>query len=169
MGRIIAPHGIKGWIKIKVFTETPESLLDYPTWWLNARAGWQEYKVAEAEWRTAGLVARLDGHDDRSATEALKGVEVGVPRSALPPALEGEYYWSDLIGLKVVNKQDEPLGVIEGLVETGANDVLIVRAEDGFSPANDKVERLIPYIDPVIVSVDLSGRRMVVDWGVDWT
>jgi 16S rRNA processing protein RimM len=174
MGQIIAPHGIKGWVKLKVFTETPDSLLDYPIWWLNTRAGWLEYEVAEAESRESGLVARIEGFDDRTAAEALKGLQVGIPRAELPKPGRGEHYWTDLIGLEVVNKQDERLGVIEQLIQTAANDVLVVREEDfggAAAPANvppKRVERLIPYIESVIVSVDLANRRIVVDWDLDY-
>lgn len=160
MAQIIGPFGIKGWVKLKTFTEAPDGLLDYPVWWLNGCQGWREYAVAEAEWHSTGLVARLDGYEDRTAVEALKGVEVGIPRHAFPETGVDEYYWADLIGLTVVNRQNEGLGTIEELLETGANDVLVVR--DG-----DK-ERLIPYINAVIVSVDLLDRRMVVDWAADY-
>jgi len=160
MAQIIGPFGIKGWVKLKTYTEAPDGLLDYPVWWLNGRQGWRECAVAEAEWHSTGLVARLAGYEDRTAAEALKGVEVGVPRHAFPEAGANEYYWADLVGLSVVNRQNEVLGNIEELLETGANDVLVVR--DG-----DK-ERLIPYIDAVILSVDLTGRRMVVDWDLNY-
>ncbi len=166
MGRVIGPHGIKGWLNVKVFTETPDSLLDYSTWWLKTPAGWQECKVAEAEWRNTGLVARFEGHGDRTAVETLKGFEVGVPRTALPPLEEGEYYWADLIGLQVINTRSEPLGTIAGLTQTGANDVLVVH--DKKDASSENVERLIPYIESVVVSVDLANRRLVVDWDLDY-
>jgi 16S rRNA processing protein RimM len=159
MGRIIAPFGIKGWVKLKVFTETAESLLDYPTWWLASENGWQKHEVAEAEFHAKGLVVRLQGFSDRTQADALTGVDVGVPRDALPESKPDEFYWVDLVGLDVVNKQGEQLGKIEGLVETGANDVLVVRGER---------ERLIPYIASTIMAVDLQSRRVVVDWGLDY-
>jgi 16S rRNA processing protein RimM len=176
MGRIFAPHGIKGWVKLKVFTETPSSLLDYPVWWLSTSTGWQKHKVAEAKWHDSGLAARLEGFNDRTAAEALKGAEVGIPRAEFPEPEEGEYYWADLVGLEVVNKQNELLGVVESLIETGANDVLVVRGDapgDNATPSATSapprnVERLIPYLDTVVVSVDLLNRRIIVDWGLDY-
>ncbi len=162
MGRVIAPHGIKGWVKLKVFTDSPDSLLDFPRWWIRAKAGWQEREVAEAELRSVGLVARFLDDEDRNAAEDLKGLDIGVPRDTLPVPDEGEYYWADLIGLAVLTAADELLGAVEGLIETGANDVLVVRAQDS------GVERLIPYIEPVIISVDLTGKRIVVDWQPDY-
>lgn len=170
MGRVIGPHGIKGWVKIKTFTQAPDGLMDFPAWWLNTRDGWQEFKIAEVEWRNTGLVGRFDGYDDRSAAEAINGLEVGVPRETLPEPEAGEFYWADLIGLEVVNTKDQPLGVVNRLIETGANDVLVVR--DGSlhreSAVGEKTERLIPYIESVIVSVDLTQRRMVVEWDPDY-
>lgn len=159
MGRIVAPFGIKGWMKVKVFTETPDSLRDYPSWWVATRNGWQQHEVAEAEFHGKGLVARLEGLIDRTAVEALKGMEVGVPRDVMPEPEADEFYWTDLLGLEVVNTEGELLGKIEGLLETGANDVLVI---------NGGRERLIPYIASVVVAVDLPNRRMVVDWGVDY-
>ena len=160
MGQIIGPFGIKGWVKIKTFTEAPDGLLDYPVWHLHTGQGWQEFAVNEAEYRNTGLVARLAGFDDRTASETLKGIEIGVPREALPEAKAGEHYWADLIGLDVVNQQNELLGRVKELLQTGANDVVLV--EGGGK------ERLIPYIESVIVGVDMERRRMVVDWGLDY-
>jgi 16S rRNA processing protein RimM len=159
MGRIVAPFGVKGWVKLKVFTETPDSLLDYPAWWLATANGWQNYEVAEAEFHAKGLVVRLEGVSDRTGAEGLSGMDVGVPREAFPEPDADEFYWTDLIGLDVVNRQDEALGKIEGLLETGANDVLVVRGDR---------ERLIPYVASTIVAVDLQSRRVVVDWDSDY-
>ncbi|MES2353531.1 MAG: ribosome maturation factor RimM [Pseudomonadota bacterium] len=174
MGRVTIPHGVKGWVKIKVFTEAPDNLLDYPVWWLNTQAGWRQYKLNDAEWRESGLVACFEGFDNRTTVETLKGMEVGIPRSELPAPSEGEYYWTDLIGLEVINKQGELFGTVDGLIETGANDVMVVCEESSHSPVPSpgekpaRVERLIPYIETVIVSVDLTSRRIVVDWGLDY-
>jgi 16S rRNA processing protein RimM len=159
MGRIVAPFGVKGWVKLKVFTETPDSLLNYPAWWLATADGWQKYEVAEAEFHAKGLVVRLGGVADRAGGEALSGMDVGVPREAFPEPRTDEFYWTDLIGTEVVNKQDEALGKVEGLLETGANDVLVVRGDR---------ERLIPYVAATIVTVDLQSRRIVVDWDLDY-
>jgi 16S rRNA processing protein RimM len=159
MGRIVAPFGVKGWIKVKIFTETPDSLLDYPRWWLRTREGWQAHVVAEAESVASGLIVRLQGCADRTAAEQVKGKDVGIPRAEFPRAKAEEFYWTDLIGLAVINTHGESLGRIENLLETGANDVLVVRGER---------ERLIPYIDHVIKSVNLAEGQVVVDWGLDY-
>jgi 16S rRNA processing protein RimM len=116
MGRIVAPFGVKGWVKLKVFTETPDGLLSYPVWWLATTNGWQKYEVAEAEFHAKGLVVRLEGVVDRTGAEALSGIDVGVPREAFPEPEADQFYWADLIGLDVVNRQDEALGKIEELL-----------------------------------------------------
>lgn len=160
MGRILGPFGVKGWIKIRTFTEYPDSLADYPAWSLDEAGSRKQYTVESTQVHSGQLVAKLAGIDDRDQAFLLRGIEIAVPRDALPPTAEGEYYWADLIGLAVVNLQDEPLGTVSSLLETGANDVLVV--QDGAT------ERLLPYVDAVVQSVDLAARRIVVDWGLDY-
>lgn len=160
MGRVDGPWGVKGWIKVRPYTETPESLCRFARWWLARDGEWKEYEVAEAAARPNGVVARLAGCDDREAAAALKGCDVAVPREAMPATAENEFYWADLIGLRVVNVEGERLGEVVGLMATGANDVLRVR-ENG-------KERLLPCIPQVIRRVDLAGGEMQVDWGADW-
>jgi 16S rRNA processing protein RimM len=107
-----------------------------------------------------GWVAKLDGVDTYEAAEAMKGWYVAAPRDELPATENGEYYWTDLIGLQVVNAQGEALGVVESMIETGAHDVVQVR--DG------EVERLLPFVEQVVKKVDVAGGRMTVDWQADW-
>lgn len=159
MGHVRAPYGIRGWVHVAVYTEALDSLLDYPSWWLNLGGEWKEYAMLDAHVHGKGLVAHLQGVDDREAALALRGSEVGVPREELPAPEEDEYYWQDLVGLKVVNLQNEPLGVVADLMETGANDILVVR---------DGGERLIPFVDAVIREVDLVAGVIRVDWGLDY-
>ena len=164
MGRIAGAFGIKGWVKIQTFTQSLDSLIGYRTWWLSAAevndtGGWQENKVEEAAVHGRLVIAKLSGIDDRSAAELLRGREVAVPRSALPANQPGEYYWAELIGLSVTNLQGVPLGRIGKLLETAAQQVLLVEGER---------ERLIPFIESVVVSVDLAGGSLVVDWDADF-
>ena len=160
MGRIAGPYGVKGWVKVQPYTETPEGLCDYGRWWV-ARAGdLQEVEVLEAAVHGATVVAQLAGIESREAAALLKGSDIAVPRAALPPADEDEYYWADLIGLDVVNEQGEALGQVAGHFSNGAHDVM--RVTDGTQ------ERLIPYVEAVVRKVDAPGRRIVVDWGADW-
>lgn len=164
MGRVIAAFGIKGWVKVKAFTETPDGLADYPVWWLEnlaGKPGWTPIRVEDTVLHDKGFSALLEGCVDRTAAERLHGVNVGLPRAELP-VLEGEIYWIDLIGMAVVNPKGEHLGRIESLMETGANDVLVVKP-DGEVPA-----RLIPFIPQVVHDVDRDGRKVTVDWELDY-
>lgn len=160
MGKVIAAYGIKGWIKVRPFTERPDSLLDYETWHLAGEKSWQPCKVVKASVRGNVLVAKLQDVADRTAAEKYKGLLVAVPREQLPPTEEDEYYWSDLIGLTVENLAGSKLGVVESLLETGANDVLVVKGKQG--------EVLIPFISSVIQQVSLQDKIIRVDWQADY-
>lgn len=161
MGKIVAAHGIQGWVKVQTFTEYLDSLDDYDAWWLgNERQDWREFKLLDCVPHGKVLIARLAGCEDRNAAERLKGMQVAVPRGALPDADEDEYYWSDLVGMQVENLEGEKLGVVSGLLETGANDVLVVKSGDA--------EVLIPFIAQVIVQVDATNRLIKADWQADY-
>jgi 16S rRNA processing protein RimM len=160
MGFVAGAFGIRGWVKVVADTEHSDSLLDYATWWLGRDGHWRAYAVEEANVQPKQLSVKLTGVEDREIAFSMKGMTVAVPRSAMPAAAEGEYYWADLIGLTVVNRQGEHLGVVENLFETGANDVLVVK--DGGT------ERLLPYVASVIDDVDLAARVIKVDWGLDY-
>lgn len=159
MGRVAAPHGVHGWIRVRPFTQKPDGLADYPEWWVGGPGEWNRWSVEGTELHGRGLVAKLQGCEDRNTAEQLATLEVAVPRQALPENGVGEYYWTDLIGLQVENGRGDALGKIEALIETGANDVLVVRGER---------QQLIPFVEQVVVRVDLEYGRIVVDWGLDY-
>lgn len=159
MGRISAPFGVKGWVKVQPDTAETGNLLAYKTWWVGRDGEWRETAVAEARVQGRAVVARLEGCDGRDAAAGLRGRSVAVPREALPRTKGGEYYWSDLISLAVVNGEARELGRITGILQTGANDVLVVAGER---------ERLIPFIAQVIRDVDLASGVVRVDWGADY-
>ncbi len=159
MGRIAAPYGIKGWFKIQTFSETIDALADYAQWYVGRDGRWQVYTVAEVKVHVKILVAQLSGVDGRDAALALKGCEIAVARDTLPQAPEGEYYWSDLIGLEVTNLRGEPFGSIAQILEAGAHDVLVVRGER---------EHLIPFVGQIVREVDLTARTVIVDWELDY-
>ena len=161
MGRVVAPYGVVGWLKVIPDTEEFDGLLDYKTWWLGKDNDWRELAVKEAKTHNDVLVVKLQGIDDRDAALACKGKQIGVPRALLPKLEDEEYYWSDLIGLNVKNQQDVDFGKITDVFATGANDVVAVKTEAG-------VERLIPYIAQVILNVDLAEKTMLVDWDADF-
>jgi 16S rRNA processing protein RimM len=160
MGRIAAPYGVKGWVHIAAFTELPESLLHYLPWHINRQGSWQVVEIVSGRHHGKGLVVQLQGCTDRDAAAALRGADIGVYRSQLPPAGAGEYYWSDLIGLQVIATDGRVFGRLDHLLETGANDVMVVKG---------KQEVLIPYIEgQVVESVDLETREIRVDWDPDF-
>ena len=160
MGRVVGAQGLQGWLKVQTFTEHLDSLLDYKSWQLgNDKHPWREYKVLECNLHTKVLVAKLEGVADRTAAEKFKGLLIAIPRSKLPQQAENEYYWSDLIGMQVINQDNETLGTVESLLETGANDVLCVRNEQG--------EILIPFLNAVIQQVSLEEKIIRVDWYAD--
>lgn len=166
LGRVSAPYGIQGWVKVHVFGSDPLALTGLPRWWLgddpDSSESWQAVTLQDSREQGGALVARLEGVADRSAALTLKGKYVGAPREVLPPPAEDEFYWGDLIGLAVINEGGEKLGEVNGLIESAAHDVLVVR--DG----QRGVERLLPFVAAVIRRVDMAGRTIRVAWGADW-
>lgn len=161
MGRVAGAQGIRGWVKLKTYTEHADSLADYPVWWLgNDEQPWREIKVESFELHSKGLTAKFTGCEDRTGAEKYKGLWVAVPRDSLPQQDTGEYYWSDLIGMEVVNVDGQRLGVVDHLLDTGANEVLCVQGESG--------EMLIPFIAQAIKHVDVGARVIQVDWAADY-
>ncbi|AEJ00443.1 Ribosome maturation factor rimM [Nitrosomonas sp. Is79A3] len=167
MGHIIGPFGIHGWVKVNPYTEYIDGLLEYPSWWLRKENDeWQEVRVETGHINGNILNARLKECTDRTQALKLKGMQIAVPRSQLPDLPEdgdSGYYWSDLVGTEVVNLEGKELGKVIGLFETGANDVLRVQCMD-----QEGKERLIPFIEHIIVKVDLKLSRITVDWGIDY-
>lgn len=155
MGRMRAPFGVKGWVKVQPYTRETEGLLAYSQWWLRDESGWQPRAVAEAAVHGESLIARLEGCNDRDCAAQLRGREVAVPRYRLQALGPGEFYWADLIGLKVITLSDETLGVVEDLMETGGGAVLVVRGDS---------QCLLPFAEPVVRAVDCVAGRILVDW-----
>ncbi|MBY0271123.1 MAG: ribosome maturation factor RimM [Burkholderiales bacterium] len=164
MGRIVAPYGIKGWIKIQPFTQQQQGLLDYPRWQVGRDGEWQLRTVELAKVHGATVIAKLEGIADREQAAALQGMRIAVSRDDFPAPATDEFYWADLVGLKVVNAAGVTLGIVTRVFETGANDVLVV--EDKVA-ANQR-ERLLPFIAPVIRQVDIAGGTIMVDWDADY-
>lgn len=182
MGRIVAPYGVFGWLKVVPDTEAFDGLFDYDNWWLGKGNDWREMVVETAKVHNDVIVVKLKGIDDRDAALACKGKQVAVPRAQLPEAEENEYYWSDLIGVRVKNLQGIDFGLIVEVFETGANDVIVVKPEaeqdivkqDVKAGQNKKEikaiaqERLLPFTAAVVLEVDLQAKTMMVDWDADF-
>jgi 16S rRNA processing protein RimM len=160
LGRISGLFGVKGWIKVYSDTEPRDNILNYSPWYLRREGEWQPFEVIAGRPHGKGIVAHLANCPDRDAAAELIGSTIAIRHDQLPAAGEDEYYWSDLRGLKVATIQGVDLGQVVNLMETGANDVLVVR-ETGEAGQ----ERLIPFIwHQVIREVDLERGLLIVDW-----
>jgi 16S rRNA processing protein RimM len=155
-GRVSGLFGVRGAMKVFSYTEPREGIVNYNPWYLRVQGQWKAFEVVEGHRQGKGVVARLEGIEDRDQAAGLIGADIAIRRDQLPPLDEGEYYWSDLEGLEVVTVDGQVLGLVDHLIETGANDVLVVWGER---------ERLIPYLRPdVVVEVDLDAGKLRVDW-----
>tara|TARA_R110001583_G_scaffold2296_15_gene16993 strand:+ start:12704 stop:13231 length:528 start_codon:yes stop_codon:yes gene_type:complete len=163
LGKVGAVYGIKGWLKIHSFTDELEAILDYFPWSLKLGNKTQTVEVTDWRKHNKGLVVKVGNIDDRDEAQALVGSEILTNEHSLPDLPQGEFYWRDLIGMSVVTSNGYDLGVVSDMMETGANDVLVVKANlnDGFS----KKERLIPYLfEEVVESVSIENKQICVDW-----
>ena len=164
LGRIVAPFGVGGWVKVHPFGDDPLSWKKIPQWWLATDPdgnAWVPFTLKGCrEHGKGGIVASFDEVPDRNGAEAVTGYFVAAPREALPKPEKDEYYWGDLIGLEVVSAAGVSFGKVEGLLSTGAHDVLQVR--DG------EAERLIPFVAAYVLNVDTAAGQIQVDWDADW-
>lgn len=165
VGRITAVFGIEGWVKIHSYTEPQENLFGYAPWWLKTAHGVKTVEIEESRPHGKGFVARLKGVSDRDQAALYTGITIAVDRDQLPNLEGDDFYWYQLQGLRVVSHwegQQQDLGVVVRLLETGANDVLVVQGDTG---SIDQQERLIPYVpEQFVLSVDLSAEVIEVDW-----
>ena len=156
LGEVCGVHGIKGWVKVRSFTEPRSNLIAYRDWLLDTGGRRRIVHVEDASVAGGNVIAKLEGVDDRDVAQALIGSVVFVRRSEMPRCAPGEYYWTDLEGLEVRTLTGDVLGTVAGLIETGANDVIVLAGTEG---------RLIPCIaDQVIRQVDLEAGVIIVDW-----
>ncbi len=160
VGEIVGAFGVLGWVKVKSHTQPPQNILRYAPWLLGPEPDAKLVEVAEGRQQGTMVVARLEGVENRDQAAALKGTALWVPRESFPRAPKGVYYWADLVGLEVYTVSGQRLGTVDGLLETGANDVLEVKGDR---------DRLIPFVQGQYVqSVDLDQGRLVVDWDPDF-
>ena len=172
VGRILDAWGIQGWFKVQPYSASPEALFSCRRWWLQppergakaAFSGTVALNIRQARAHSDGLVASAADITDRDAALGLKGARIFIPRSAFPALAEGEYYWVDLIGLAVVNREGVVLGQVSDLLATGPQQVLVV----GYQDAGKPCERLIPFVDAYVDTVDLPAGQITVDWQPDY-
>ena len=160
MGYIAGAFGIQGWVKIKTSTEKPDSLSKFKQLLLLINGSWCPTKVEKHSSLKDIFQAKLENISDRDQAMALRGTTVGVLRSQLPKPDKNEYYWIDLIGLNVINQQQEVFGTVTSLMETGANSVLVVKGSEQ--------EYLIPFVKAYVLDVDFTNKQIIVDWGLDY-
>lgn len=173
MAQVKEPYGLKGWVKMYSFGETRDGLGGFSEWWCNrgseAKPDWQLVIPEAVADHGGALVAKWPGVEDRDAAFALKGLQVAVPKSKFAPNAENEFYWADLMGLEVRNRQGDVLGEVVGLLDLGPHQVLRLQAPGtpvGAPAAPD--EKLIPFVAQYVDGVDLEGRVIRVDWGLDY-
>jgi 16S rRNA processing protein RimM len=171
VGRIADAWGVKGWFKVLPHSADPQALFSSTRWYLQpsergpqAFAGTVLLRVRETKEHSDALVARADAVTDRSAAELLKGARIFIPRSSFPSAGSDEYYWVDLIGLEVVNREGVALGRVTELLSTGPQTVLVV----GYEAEGKAQERMIPFVAAYVDQVDQAARRILVDWQADY-
>jgi len=168
MGRVVAPYGVKGWLKVVPSTAEQDTLLSHREWWLRPRgegSEWRRFVLEEGRPHGNTLIARVAGLPDREAAAPYSGGDVGVARSALPAAADDEVYWADLVGLAVWNRQGEKLGTVAAVQEFGAHPVLRVQREE---MRDEGPPMLIPFVEAYVDAVDLAAGRIEVDWGKDY-
>jgi len=160
VGKISGVFGIKGWVKVFSFTDPRENILTYSPWLLKKGDQIKTVSVVEGQLQGKTIVAQLADIDDRNQAESLMGWDIFITQDQLPKSAKGEYYWSDLIGLQVETIDGIQLGVVNSLLETGANDVIIVQGER---------ERVVPFLQgQTIIKVDLDAGKIIVDWDPDF-
>lgn len=179
VAKVIDAFGIKGWLRVQPYAAQPEALFSSKRWFLQPPAGRARpagapalpklLRITQAQEHGDGVVACAQEVTDRNAAEALKGARIFVSRTSFPSTDDGEYYWIDLIGLAVVNRQGERLGTVVDLLDTGPHCVLRIKPEPGTEgPDGDGHERMVPFVKAYVDEVDMTARRILVDWGLDY-
>jgi len=171
VGRIADAWGVKGWFKVVTHSSSPAALFAAKRWYLQPSergaktfAGTVLLPIRQAKDHSDTVVAWAEGIDDRDTAEALRGARIFVPRSSFPSTTEDEYYWVDLIGLAVINREGVALGVVQELMSTGPQTVLVLGYEQDGKPQ----ERMIPFVSAFVDKVDLPEKRITVDWQPDY-
>lgn len=158
LGKVGAPHGVQGWVKVFSYTDPPEGIAKYGECRIVRGAEVRRTRVLEAKRAGQAMAVRLEGVETRDAAQALTGAEIRVDRSALPPSAPGEFYWHDLVGLVAANREGQPLGRVAGFLEMPAHPLLVLEGDR---------ERLVPLVPQRLVAVDLAAGTVTLDWHPD--
>ncbi|WP_038173822.1 MULTISPECIES: ribosome maturation factor RimM [Vibrio] len=163
VGKFGASYGIRGWLKVLSYTDDAESIFDYTPWYINQGGKWVEYKAESWKRHNKGLVVKLEGLEVREDAQILTNFEISIDPAVLPELPSDEFYWRDLIGMQVVTDKGYDLGIVSDMLETGSNDVLVIKAN--LKDAFGQKERLIPFLEEqVIKNIDREAQRIEVDW-----
>jgi 16S rRNA processing protein RimM len=172
LAKITGYYGVKGWVKLYSYTEPRENIVHYPSLKIKRSqkgAQWQDIRLDSGKAHGKGVVAHFVGYDDRDIAASLIGAELAAYRSDFQTTAKDEYYWSDLIGLTVVNQDNIELGQVTRLMETAANDVLVIKPVQQAGGAKAETDILIPFVlDHYIIEVDLDAGTLTVDWQTQW-
>lgn len=165
LGRLASVYGVKGWIKVNSNTQPRENILNYPEWQLKIGNQWQVFRVEQGRPHGKTLVVKLEGCDDRDKAQQFVGCQIAVYRSQLPETEDDEHYWSDLLEMQVITINGTVLGLVKEILETGSNDVLVVKKKD----SGKAVETLVPWLTgDVIIDVNSNDKIITVDWDPDF-
>ena len=160
IGRIGGSYGVKGWMKVQSFTVPVDNILDYHPWLINLKGKWQTISIAEGRVHGKGIVVKISGCDQPEDVSRYTNNEIWVAREQLPDLAQDQYYWTDLEGLSVETLQGIVLGNVDHLIDTGSNDVLVIKGE---------TQHMVPFLrEQVIKQVDLASGKIVVDWDPDF-
>ncbi len=165
IGQLKKPYGIKGWLWVFSDTDEHEAIFGMQPWWIKTATGMKPLTVSKWRQQGTGLVAQFEQVPDRNVAETMNGVAIWVAKDSLAEASEDEFFWSDLVGLRVLNEQDEYLGDIAEMFETGAHDIMRVAAK---SNSLDNEERLIPWHAQTVIKVDMTDKAVYVAWPRDY-
>jgi 16S rRNA processing protein RimM len=159
LGRVGAPFGVQGWLRISSYTDPPDNILAYRVWQIGDAGNWRTVELEDGRVTGKGVLAKLAGIESPEDARLAAGAQIGIPRGELPPPAPGEYYWSDLEGLEAVGADGAPLGRVDHFRATPAGPVVVVKGAR---------EHWIPFVKDRIVKVDLESGRIVLDWAADW-
>ena len=159
VGKINGFFGLQGWVKVFSYTNPRTNILNYSPWSIKVDGNFQSIDITNGREQSKTIVAHIKGIDNREDSQKFIGQDIYINKEQLPKLTQGEYYWHELIGFDVINKDKERLGTVDYFVETGANDVLVVKG---------KKEYWIPYIEPFLVSIDSKNNKILVDWDKDF-
>lgn len=160
VGRFGRPHGIKGFVSVYSFTEPSDNILSYTDWHVYLNNAWKSIKILSVQTHSKTIVAQIEGFPERESVARLTNCEIAIQKNQLAPLTAGEYYWHQLIGMKVVNQQEQEFGQVVEIMPTGSNDVLVVQGEK---------KHLIPYLPgQFIIKIDENSRTITVNWDMDF-